>query len=717
MSSDKRVLRESAKVSHFKAQLATAEATHTGIEEARAALTEAQTHDQQALDTVIAKLKRAETTGADPVQIVALQKQLDLISYSWVNRSKTNGPATDAYEVTKLKIKLGTLQSNLNLANRQLQVAKQDVATMTAVGTPHQLETANQMKMSAEAKVVELSTSKADLAARIVAIEKELLEQQIQISAHVPQVQLNPHQVGVNETTGKPIYQEVLDAAQDVENLKQKLTSISQRRDQAAARANSSGISQTAQEQSEETFRIASTEAKLVANDLMHAEKKLRKVTANSEAARDMIFIGNLKENVRNAIKDAVLQNEITRDPSFQSPQDKSTVESRPPLTVRFTKMHVNMHFVKQPRAGISAVPIVWVQAHRRAFEDAFKADVAYSLEIDVRDVVINYLSAAETKLPNEGLGGGTIVDFSILGGLPKDIHIADDQFTWKQVREVTRKEAGGTVASSEVFEPENNAAVLASRPILKKRLDEGLLANEVHDENPCMYCENGEDWTGMCSAGNVQSPVDLPSDKMTMVGSGDPLDLHFSPSKARVLNDGTAIVVRSVHNKTGLGEYFSGSVKYVANQAVFHAPSEHTIAGKNFPLEMQIQMSAADGEDQMVMMSVLFSAGGENSALAKLDLQALPSVGEPSITTLNKFNMSKLVSSNDTFVRYEGSQTQPPCTENVRWLVMQNHPLISQDQINYFDNIFKLDKKFANGKGNNRKAKKLDAARSLNIL
>ena len=717
ISSDRRVLRESARVSNFKAQVATAESVNVGLAEAHASLAEAQAHDQTVLDTVISKLKRAENTGADPVQIVALQKQLDLISYSWVNRSKTSGKVTDAYEVAKLKIKMANLQAKLDTANREFQISKQEVAAMTAVGTPRQLESANQLKVSSESKVVELSTSKADLTARIVEIEKQQLEEHIEISAHVPQIQLSPHKIGVNETTGKAIYQEVLDAAQEVDTLKLKLASVKQRRDQATARVNSSGISQIAQEQSAETVRITTTEAKLVASDVLHSEQKLRKITANSEAARDMIFIGNLKESVRNTIKEAVLQNEITRDSSFQSPQDKSTVASRPPLSVRFTKMHVNMHFVKQARTGINAISILWVQSHRRAFEEAFKADVAYSTEIDVRDVMINFISAAETKLPLEGLGGGAVVDFSIIGGLPKDIHMADDQFTWTQLKELVQKNVGGTISSSDVFEPESNAAVLASQPVAKKRLAEGYVAQEVHDVNPCMYCENGDDWTGMCSAGNKQSPIDLPADKMTSIGSGEPLALHFSASKAKVMNDGTAIVVRSALANTGLGEYIQGTKTYVANQAVFHAPSEHKIGGKKFPLEMQLQMSAKDGEDQMVMLSVLFSEGEANAALSRLDLQALPSVGEPSYTTFNRFNVSKFVSPTDTFVSYEGSQTQPPCTENVKWLVKQNHPSISTAQIKYFSNVFKLDKKFAKGQGNDRATKKLDESRTLMTL
>ena len=56
-----------------------------------------------------------------------------------------------------------------------------------------------------------------------------------------------------------------------------------------------------------------------------------------------------------------------------------------------------------------------------------------------------------------------------------------------------------------------------------------------------------------------------------------------------------------------------------------------------------------------------------------------------------------------DKIYHYFGSLTIPPCTENLRWVVL-NHPLsISPTQVAAFNNKWKNNGNFAGGKGNNR--------------
>lgn len=41
---------------------------------------------------------------------------------------------------------------------------------------------------------------------------------------------------------------------------------------------------------------------------------------------------------------------------------------------------------------------------------------------------------------------------------------------------------------------------------------------------------------------------------------------------------------------------------------------------------------------------------------------------------------------------RFAGSLTTPPCSENVIWNVLKNPVEVSQDQINRFSSIFKMN-------------------------
>jgi len=467
---------------------------------------------------------------------------------------------------------------------------------------------------------------------------------------------------------------------------------------------------QLRQPNAEQAAEMATAQILLAEADLKAAEKKLKIVTADSKVADNMIFIGSIKQSVRNVIKEAVLQNEAQRDHAYTSPLDNyKPSASRPPLAVHFEKMNVNMHFIRKIRKNKPSVSVLWVQTHRKAFEDAFRTDVAYSLEVAKSDILINFLSGAETGLPNTGLGGGVIVDFSILGGLPRDVTVSDTQFTWKTVSELYGRSVEGTVGSTKVIHPSADATGFAIAPMAKKMLDQVKTAQAHHDEEmTCQYCKNGDDWPGMCEVGNQQSPIDIPQDKFLSAGSGQGVDFKFSAHKAVVLNDGTAIVAKCSMCSTGFGTYVRGTDHYVASQVVFHSPSEHTVGGKAMPLEMQVVFGLEESEDKFVTISVLFADGAENKALRKLDLHLLPGVGEPSYTTINRFNLTELITRDDGFVSYDGSSTQPPCAENNHWFVKQTLVQMSKDQIEFFRRNFAGDKKFAQGNGNNRNVKPL---------
>jgi carbonic anhydrase len=105
------------------------------------------------------------------------------------------------------------------------------------------------------------------------------------------------------------------------------------------------------------------------------------------------------------------------------------------------------------------------------------------------------------------------------------------------------------------------------------------------------------------------------------------------------------------------------GPFTFTSNYFLFHAPSEHTIEGQHYDLEMHIVHKLSQTESyprNQSILSVLFMRGEVNDFLD----QIINDRG--SIDLAHLFEATSL----DTFFTYAGSTTTPPCTENVNWYI-----------------------------------------------
>jgi len=114
------------------------------------------------------------------------------------------------------------------------------------------------------------------------------------------------------------------------------------------------------------------------------------------------------------------------------------------------------------------------------------------------------------------------------------------------------------------------------------------------------------------------------------------------------------------------------------------HAPSEHSIDGRSFPLELQfVHDGGTDGP--ALIVSVLVTAGQKNAALEAV-IRALPkkpgTINRPSGALLDP---AALLPSDHTYLDYLGSLSSPPCTEGVRWCVLRSPIEASQEQLDRY--------------------------------
>jgi len=220
-------------------------------------------------------------------------------------------------------------------------------------------------------------------------------------------------------------------------------------------------------------------------------------------------------------------------------------------------------------------------------------------------------------------------------------------------------------------------------------------------------YKFHGDDWDklGECGGPN-QSPVDL-SKYMDTQGQTKYLlwfDYYVDPHlragrEAELVNDGHGLRYDVRENGVDMGFVKVGKQEKPVSQYTFHAPSEHSLDGAIFPLELQVYHEA-EGQRGIVAVAVFFREGPSNpflKALLKSMHGAAPvwssakgeASGPISRRLPNAFNLESIIPRGDparerSFYNYQGSLTQPPCTEGVDWWVLSTPITATREEIRF---------------------------------
>lgn len=171
----------------------------------------------------------------------------------------------------------------------------------------------------------------------------------------------------------------------------------------------------------------------------------------------------------------------------------------------------------------------------------------------------------------------------------------------------------------------------------------------------------------GLCTAGKNQSPINIDRPTESVL---DKLRFrHLSLNSQLVEDDTRGSIEFPAGSFVGID-----SVQYALKRLFVRIPSEHEIHGKKYSMELQLEHESEDGEAMFI--SLLFDAGAENDVLKGLLKTMHPGDFE------SGFDPQKLLKSYGAYYLYNGSLTQPPCSEGVRWVVEASIQHASAEQI-----------------------------------
>lgn len=177
------------------------------------------------------------------------------------------------------------------------------------------------------------------------------------------------------------------------------------------------------------------------------------------------------------------------------------------------------------------------------------------------------------------------------------------------------------------------------------------------------------------CGEGKNQSPVNI-SDALK--AKKQPVTLTYHGSATEVVNNGHAIQV----NVEGHNTLTLEGGEYELKQFHFHTPSENTILGKQFPLEVHFVHANTKGE--LAVVGIMYELESKpNKSLKALLSDTLKSKEKKQLDS--GFDLAQLLPEEQDYYRFNGSLTTPPCSEGVRWVLMKEPLSASKDQIDTF--------------------------------
>jgi carbonic anhydrase len=185
------------------------------------------------------------------------------------------------------------------------------------------------------------------------------------------------------------------------------------------------------------------------------------------------------------------------------------------------------------------------------------------------------------------------------------------------------------------------------------------------------------------CKLGKHQSPIDIHGAKTADLPA---IEFHYQPSPLAVIDNGHTIQVNYAP-----GSWIDiGGARYDLVQFHFHKPSEEKIDGKTHAMVAHLVHKNADGK--LAVVAVLLDGGGANAMIDSI-WKNLPKEKEKQVLVADTtVDASALLPKDHGYYTFQGSLTTPPCSEDVKWLVLKAPMKVSDGEIATFAGVYPMN-------------------------
>ena len=199
-------------------------------------------------------------------------------------------------------------------------------------------------------------------------------------------------------------------------------------------------------------------------------------------------------------------------------------------------------------------------------------------------------------------------------------------------------------------------------------------------DTGPAQWGALASDYA-LCADGSAQSPIDIRAASALDLAD---IDFHYDASANNIFNNGHTI---QVNIDPGSHIVYNG-ISYNLLQFHFHHPSEHTINGEATPLEIHF-VHQDPNSGMLAVVGIMLTEGEADNAAYAAVFDHLPAeVGEP-MAQGAALDLATLLPETRAFYTYQGSLTMLPCSEIVRWLLLDSPVALSAEQIAAFAALY----------------------------
>ena len=219
----------------------------------------------------------------------------------------------------------------------------------------------------------------------------------------------------------------------------------------------------------------------------------------------------------------------------------------------------------------------------------------------------------------------------------------------------------------------------------------------------PSHWGELADSWKA-CKDGLKQTPIDI-----SRAAEGDDLTgirFYWKPTPLVIKNNGHTLQVNYAPGST----MRVNGVTYNLLQFHFHTPSEHTIRGVQSPME--VHFVHVNNEGVLAVVGVMMEDGANHPALQEILHIAPKHEGEVTVAGAT-IDGNTFLPRNRNYYNYAGSLTTPPCSEGVRWHVLQGSITASHEQVTEFGHF--VTDHTTGFVGNSRPLQPLNGRRVLN--